>query len=49
MQAGFWWENVSVRGHFENPRVYWKVILKWIFEKNGGVDWIGLTQHRDRL
>ena len=28
----------------EDPDVYGRIILKWIFEKwDGGMDWIGLT------
>jgi hypothetical protein len=33
----------------EDPGVDGRIILKWIFEKwDGGVDWIDLTQDRDK-
>jgi hypothetical protein len=33
----------------EDPGVDGRKILKWIFEKlDGGMDWIDLTQDRDR-
>ena len=30
------------------PRRRWGIILRWIFRKFHGVDWIDLAQHRDR-
>jgi hypothetical protein len=33
----------------EDPSVDGSIILKWIFERlDGGIDWIGLAQDRDR-
>jgi hypothetical protein len=32
----------------EDPGVDGRIILKWIFERGGGVDWIDLVQDRDR-
>jgi hypothetical protein len=31
--AGFWWENVRERDHFEDPGVDARIILRWIFRK----------------
>jgi hypothetical protein len=45
----FWWGNVRKRDHFEDPGVDGRIILKCIFDKwNGGLDWVGLAQDRDR-
>ena len=36
-------------GHFEDPGVDGRVILKWIFEKwIGGMKFVDLAQYRDR-
>jgi len=32
--AGFWWENLSDRGHLEEPSVDGRIILRWIFRKS---------------
>ena len=34
----------------EDPGIGGRIILKWIFERlgGGGIDWIDLTQGRDR-
>jgi hypothetical protein len=35
--------------HLKDPDVDGRIILKWILEKwDGGTDWIGLAQERDR-
>jgi hypothetical protein len=31
--AGFWWENLRERDHLEDPGVYGRIILRWIFRK----------------
>jgi len=48
--AGFWWGNLSERDHLEEPGVDERIILRWIFRKwdLGGMDWISMTQDRDR-
>jgi hypothetical protein len=34
--------------HLEDPGVDKRIILKWIEKWHGGMDWIDLTQDRDR-
>ena len=52
MRTGFWWGNLRVRAHLEDPGVNGRIILKWIFSRwvagGGGMDWIDLAQDRDR-
>ena len=50
MYTGFWWGNLRERDHLENPGVDERIILRWIFRKWDvwGMDWIDLTQNRDR-
>jgi len=46
---GLWWENSRKREHLEEPGVYRRILLKWIFKKcEEGVKWIDLVQNRDR-
>jgi len=30
---GFWWGNLGVRSHLEDPGVDGRIILRWIFRK----------------
>jgi len=47
--AGFRWGNLRERDHLEDLGVDGRLILRWIFRKwVGGMDWIDLTQVRDR-
>jgi len=50
VRTEFWWGDLMEGGNFEDLRIDWKVILKWIFEKLGfgGFDWIGAARERDR-
>ena len=49
MHTGFWWGKLREGAHLEDPDVEGRIILKWIFEKwDGTVDWIDLTEDRDR-
>jgi hypothetical protein len=36
--AGFWWEHLREREHFEDPDIDGRIILKWTFRK-----WYGGT------
>jgi len=31
--TGFWWGNLRERDHMEEPDVYRRIILRWIFRK----------------
>jgi len=45
----FWWGNLRGREYLEDPGVFGRLILRWIFRKwNGDMDWIDLAQDRDR-
>jgi hypothetical protein len=47
--TGCWWENLRERGHWGDPDVDGRIILRWIFRKFEGVgDWMVLAQDRDR-
>ena len=43
--TGFWWGNLRERGHWGDPDVDRRIILRWIFRKwEGGYgDWIELA------
>ena len=46
---GFWWGNLGERDHLEDPDLDGRIVLKWIFRKwDGGMDWIDLSEDRDR-
>ena len=49
MHTGFWWGNLRERVYLVEPDVNERIIFGWIFRKwDGGMDWIDLTQDRDR-
>jgi len=41
VHAGFWWDNLRKRDHFEDLDVDGKLIFEWIFRKWDGEVWIG--------
>jgi hypothetical protein len=45
-----WWKNPRGKKYLENLGVDGGIILKWGFKKRigGGMDWVYLTQNRDR-
>ena len=49
-RRGFGGENLRERDHLGETGVDGRIILRWIFRKwdVGGMDWIELTQNRDR-
>jgi len=47
--TGFWWGNLGERGHWGDPGVDERIILRCIFRKwdVGGLDWIDLAQDKE--
>ena len=47
--AGFWWGNLTERGHLGDPGVDGRIIIKMDLQEGGCgcVDWIELAQDRD--
>jgi hypothetical protein len=45
---GFWRENLREEDHVEDSGIDGRVMIKYIFEMVRGMDWIDLTQDRDR-
>jgi hypothetical protein len=36
VHTGFWWGNLTERGHLEDPDIDGRTIIKWIFKKLDG-------------
>jgi hypothetical protein len=48
VHTGFWWGNLRIRDHLEDPDIGGRIILRWIFSKwDVGIDGIGLAQERN--
>jgi len=43
---GFWWGNPRKRDHLEDPGVDGRIILRWIFRKEGVGVWTGSSWFR---
>jgi hypothetical protein len=48
VHTGFWWGHLREGDHLGDAGVGGRIILKWIFKRWDGVDWIELAQDRDR-
>jgi hypothetical protein len=48
MHIGYRWESQKERDHQEDQDVGGWTILKWILERQDGMDWIELAQDRDQ-
>jgi hypothetical protein len=48
MHVGYWWESQKQRDHYEDQDLGGWIILKWILDRKGGVNWIELAQDRDQ-
>jgi len=49
MHTTFWWEYLRKTDHLGGIGVDGRIILKWTFRMSDvGMDWIDLTQDRDR-
>ena len=50
MYTGFWWGNLRERDHMGRPERRWEDNIKMDLQEVecGGMDWIELTQDRDR-
>jgi hypothetical protein len=47
--TGFWWGNLRVREHMDDPVVDGRVTLRSVFRKwVGGMDWIDVAEDRER-
>jgi hypothetical protein len=48
MHIGYWWESQKEREHWEGQDVGGWTILKWILERQAGMEWIDIAQDRDQ-
>jgi hypothetical protein len=47
MYIKYYWESQKKRDHWEDQDVSRWTILKWILEREDGMDWIDLAQDKD--
>jgi hypothetical protein len=49
VHSGFWWEDLMEKEQLEDLSLDGRIILRLAFKKwDGGVDWIDLSQDKDR-
>jgi hypothetical protein len=41
VHTGFWWGNLRVGDHLEDPSIVGRILLKWVFEKWNVGAWTG--------
>jgi hypothetical protein len=39
MNIGFWWECQEKSDHPEDLHLGWRIILRWILDRQAGVEW----------
>jgi hypothetical protein len=48
MHTGCWWESQEEKGHWKDLDIGGWTILKWILEREDGMDQIDLDKNRDQ-
>jgi hypothetical protein len=48
MHVGYWWESQKERHHWEGQDIGRWTILKWVLERQDGIDWIDLAEDRNQ-
>jgi hypothetical protein len=46
--GGYWWESHKERDHWEDQDECGWIILKWILDRLGYVDWTSLAHDRNQ-
>jgi hypothetical protein len=46
--TGCWWGNLREMGHWGDPHLVGRIILRWILRREGVGDWMELAHDRDR-
>jgi hypothetical protein len=47
LHSSFWWGNLRERGHLGEPGIDGRIILRWIFRKWDGLNWIDLARDKN--